>query len=98
MNPEVIIYSTGSCPFCTKAKEYFGRKKIQFTEIDVDKDRKRGREMLQLNPKGTIPTMIINGRIVVGFVPELIDDALSRPRLPKREELTQNLLFDPFEQ
>lgn len=95
---EVLIYTTSACPYCTAAKEYLGRKGVGYTEINVSIEKGRAKDMLQLNPKGSVPTMVVRGRVVVGFVPQLIDDALSRPRLPKREEITQNLLFDPFEQ
>jgi glutaredoxin-like YruB-family protein len=95
---EVIIYTTNSCPFCSAAKEYLAKKGIGFTEINVSQDRNKAKEMIQINPKGSVPTMVVKGRVIVGFVPQLIDDALKRPRLPKREEITQNLLFDPFEQ
>lgn len=98
MSADVIIYTTSACPFCSAAKEYLGRKGVEYTEINVSVEKERSRDMLQLNPKGSVPTMVVRGRVVVGFVPQLIDDALARPRLPKREEITQNLLFDPFEQ
>lgn len=94
---EVIIYSTKSCPFCMRAKEFFATRGIPFTELDVGSDRARAREMAQINPKGTVPTMLVNGRVVIGFVPELMADALKRPGPPKRDEVTQNLFFDPFE-
>jgi glutaredoxin len=95
---EVIIYTTNSCLFCSAAKEYLSKKGVEFAEINLDVERGRAKEMHRINPKGSVPTMVVKGRVVVGFVPQLIDDALKRPRLPKREEITQNLLFDPFDQ
>lgn len=93
----VIIYTTPGCPFCSKAKEFFSARGIAFSEYDVRSNRARAREMAGANPKGTVPTMIINGRVVVGFVPELMDEALKRAPPPKREAAVQNLIFDPFE-
>ena len=98
MNPSVIVYTTKTCPYCSAAKEYLSKKGVPFTEINVSQDRNKAKEMIQINPKGSVPTMVVNGRVIVGFVPQLIDDALKRPRLPKREDITQNLFFDPFEQ
>jgi glutaredoxin len=98
MKPEVTIYTMNGCPFCTRAKTYFTDKGIEAKEINVDVQKDKVREVVQMNPKGSFPTMVINGRIVVGFVPQLIDDALSRTPPPKREVVTQNLLFDLFDQ
>jgi len=51
---KVLIYSTNTCVFCKKAKEFFKEHKVEFTEIDVGKDIKAAKEM-------------VNGKIVVGF-------------------------------
>jgi glutaredoxin 3 len=31
----IEIYTSANCPFCTKAKSLFKKKKIKFSEIDV---------------------------------------------------------------
>jgi glutaredoxin len=95
--PEVTIFTTPDCPYCIRAKEYLGSMKIGFSEFNVREDRAGAKMMLQVNPAGSVPTMLINGRVVVGFNPQLIDDALSRPPPPKREVFMGNLIFDPFE-
>ncbi|MBN1473031.1 MAG: glutaredoxin family protein, partial [Syntrophaceae bacterium] len=38
-NPEVILYTTSWCPYCTKARNFFLSRNIPFTEYDVEKDR-----------------------------------------------------------
>jgi len=93
---EVIVYSTPSCPYCTMAKEYLARKGIAFTDYDVSKDQARAKEMVMKSQQGSVPVLQINGRIVVGFDRQLIDDALQRKAPPKREDAIQNLVFDPF--
>jgi len=35
MIKKIEIYTTNHCPFCTKAKSLFNKKKIKFIEIDV---------------------------------------------------------------
>jgi glutaredoxin-like YruB-family protein len=93
----VTIYSSPDCPYCSQAKQYLSERGIKFAEHDVSNDRGRATEMLQMNPAGSVPTLVINGRVVVGFNRRLIDDALARPPPPKREAFLQNLFFDPFE-
>lgn len=94
--PEVIVYSTPQCPYCSMAKAYLAQKKVKFTEYDVSKDQKRAQEMVQKSQQTGVPVLQINGRIIVGFDKRLIDDSLSKPMPPKREELMGNLFFDPF--
>jgi len=63
----IIIYSTPSCGYCTKAKEYFRSKRISFTEYNVANDRKRADEMVRKSGQMGVPVIDINGKIIVGF-------------------------------
>ena len=94
--PEVIVYSTPACPYCTQAKEYLKSKGIAFTEYDVSKDKEKAKEMVMKSQQTAVPVLEINKRIVVGFNLPLIDDALQRKKPPKREDLIGNIIFDPF--
>ena len=94
----VLVYSTPNCPHCNRAKTYLREQNIQFSEYDVSKDRLRAREMVEISGQNSVPTLVVNGRVIVGFEPKLIDDALSKKPPPKREVALQNLIFDPFEQ
>lgn len=72
----VIIYSTPSCGFCTKAKEYFRLKKIPFTEYNVANDRQKAEEMIRKSGQMGVPVIDINGKIIVGFNQPEIEKAL----------------------
>jgi glutaredoxin 3 len=94
--PEIIIYSTPDCPHCSTAKRYFKSKGLKFTDYDVSKDDARAQEMVQKTGQTAVPVIEINGRIVVGFNRDAVDAALNKQKPPKREDLMNNLLFDPF--
>lgn len=94
--PEVIVYSTPSCPYCGMAKEYLIRKGVAFTDYDVSKDQSRAKEMAMKSRQRAVPVLQINGRIIVGFDRQLIDDALQRKKPLSREEAIGNVIFDPF--
>jgi glutaredoxin 3 len=94
--PEVIVYSTPQCPFCTMAKAYLTGRGIRFTEYDVSKDRQRAEEMIAKTGQGGVPVLQINGRMIVGFDRDQIDTALSKPPPPKRDVVVGNIIFDPF--
>ena len=35
---KVLIYSTRICPYCVRAKNFFNKKNIDYTEIMIDQD------------------------------------------------------------
>ncbi len=94
--PEIIIYTTPECPYCGMAKSYFQGKGLKFTEYDVSKDEAKAQEMVQKSRQTSVPVIEINGRVMAGFNRGAVDAALAKPKPPKREDVVNNLLFDPF--
>ncbi|MBN1169532.1 glutathione S-transferase N-terminal domain-containing protein [Candidatus Micrarchaeota archaeon] len=84
------------CGFCNMAKEYLQNRGIEFVDYDISRDGKKAEEMVRKSGKTGVPVLEINGRIVVGFNPQLIEDALKKKEPPKREEFINNTIFDPF--
>ena len=74
---EVKVYSTKTCPWCIKAKEFFKEKKIEFEDIDVSVDQKAANEMIEKSGQMGVPVIEINGKIIVGFDQEEIEKALA---------------------
>ena len=74
---KVVIYSTPTCPYCKRAKEYLSRKGISYTDIDVAQDREKAREMTQKSGQMSVPVIIIDDEIVVGFNQILLDKLLA---------------------
>jgi len=65
---DVVIYCTQWCPGCRRAKALFAEHGIQYTEIDITRDRKaaaRVREWAKGNE--TTPTFNIRGEILVDY-------------------------------
>ncbi len=73
----VEIFSSPSCKYCDMAKTYFRIKRIPFTEYNVNEDRRAASRMFAMNPRGVLPFVLINGRGVTGFVPEVYDRLLA---------------------
>lgn len=63
---EVILYTTGYCPYCIKAKELLDRKKVIYTEIRVDLQTELREEMIQKSGRRTVPQIFINGQAIGG--------------------------------
>lgn len=74
---DVKVYSTSSCPWCVKAKEYLKKKNIQFDDINVAEDEKALMEMIEKSGQRGVPVLDVKGTIIVGFDKEAIDEALA---------------------
>jgi glutaredoxin 3 len=61
------IYTTPTCPWCKKAKDYMKENKIAFTEVDVTSNEKGRNEMIKKSGQMGVPVLDINGTIIVGF-------------------------------
>lgn len=70
---EVKIYSTGTCPLCTRAKGLFDKWDIEYTEVRVDRDRAGLIEMSKVTDGArTVPQITINGKWI-GSLTELTE-------------------------
>lgn len=47
----VKIYTTSTCPWCTKAKEYLKSLNIDFKELNVQSDMEARNEMIKKQSK-----------------------------------------------
>lgn len=79
---DIIIYTTGYCPYCIRAKELFQRKHIHFTEIRVDLQPELRDEMVHKSGRQTVPQIFINGQSIGGC-----DDLYSLEDQGKLDEL-----------
>lgn len=74
----VTVYYAEWCPACRSTRAYMRERGIRSVEHDIDKDsRARSRQRL-LNPRGSIPTIDIEGQVLVGFDASEIERTISR--------------------
>lgn len=73
---KVKVYSTPTCPWCKKAKDFLVENKIEFEDIDVSSDQKASEEMVEKSGQMGVPVLDIDGTIIVGFDQEKIKETL----------------------
>ena len=73
----VKVYSTNSCPWCDKAKQYLKSKNVEFEDLNVLTDMVAREDMLKKSKQMGVPVLDINGTIIVGFDKNAIDKALN---------------------
>jgi glutaredoxin-like YruB-family protein len=76
MAKKVIIYSTPTCPYCIRAKQFLKDNNILFENFDVSVDRAKAEEMIKISGQMGVPVLDIGGEIIVGFDKERIKQAL----------------------
>jgi glutaredoxin-like YruB-family protein len=74
----VIVYSTPTCSYCNKAKDYLRENHVPFNDYNVARDMRRADEMVKKSGQMGVPVLDINGKIIVGFNQPEIERALKR--------------------
>lgn len=74
---EVKVYSTPTCPYCTRAKEYLSSKGVTFDNVDVSADRAAGEEMVKISGQMGVPVIVAGDEVIIGFNKEAINKALN---------------------
>ena len=76
MGKSVIVYSTPTCPFCIRAKQFLKDNNIQFEDIDVSEKQDKAQEMIKKSGQMGVPVLEIGEKIIVGFDKDKIKEAL----------------------
>lgn len=63
----VVMYTTGSCPYCIMAKRMLDNKAVNYTEIRVDQEPGKRAEMEQRSQRTSVPQIFIGDFHVGGF-------------------------------
>jgi len=64
---DVKVYSTPTCPYCKKAKEWLDSNGIKYENIDVSSNAKYADEMIKKSGQRGVPVIDIDGKIIVGY-------------------------------
>ena len=83
---EIIVYSTPTCPWCKKAREYLSRRRVKFRAVDVTDDPKGQDEMMRKSGQMGVPVIEIAGKIIVGFDEGKLEVALKEALVQKAQE------------
>jgi len=69
----IKVFSTKTCPWCTKVKEYLQNKGVEFETVDVSANREAAMEMVKKTGQMGVPVTQIGEKYIVGYNPEAID-------------------------
>jgi glutaredoxin 3 len=80
----VVMYATGSCPYCHMAERLLQSKGVSFEKIRVDLQPERRAEMMERSRRRTVPQIYIGDYHVGGC-----DDLYALDRAGKLDPLLQ---------
>jgi glutaredoxin-like YruB-family protein len=72
----VLIFTTPTCPWCQRAKQYLRQQRVPYREVDVSRDAAAARDLVRRTGQMGVPVVEIDGRPVVGFDQRAIDRLL----------------------
>ncbi len=65
--PEIVMYTTGVCPYCVHAKTLLRRKGMRWQEKRIDLDHSVASEMQQRSRRRSVPQIFIDEHHVGGY-------------------------------
>jgi len=64
---KVILYTTPTCAWCVKVKEFLKSKKVKYKEVDVTKDTVKAQEMIEKSGQMGVPVVEVDNNIIIGY-------------------------------
>jgi GrxC family glutaredoxin len=61
------IYTTGTCPFCVRAKALLQAKGLEYKEININDDPSLAAEMVERSNQRSVPQIFIDGESIGGY-------------------------------
>lgn len=63
----VKVYSTPTCPWCKKAKDFFQANNVTYTDLNVADDEAARNDMMKRSGQMGVPVIDIDGDIIIGY-------------------------------
>jgi glutaredoxin 3 len=76
MAKSITVYSTPTCPFCIRAKQYLKDNNVLFVDIDVSENHEKAQDMIKKSGQMGVPVIEIDSVIIVGFDKDKIKETL----------------------
>ena len=76
MAKSVKVYSTPTCPWCIRAKQFLKENNIEFQNLDVSSDKLAADQMMAKTGQMGVPVLDIDGEFIIGFDKDKIKQSL----------------------
>ena len=76
--PKVVLFSTSTCSWCSRAKRYLKEHRVPFKEINVERDQQSAQDIARKTEQTCVPVNKIGNPWIVGFDKGRIDKEFAR--------------------
>lgn len=73
---KIEVYTTPSCPYCVKVKQWLEQNDHDYIEYNVAENREKAIEMVQKTGQKGVPQIVVGETAVIGFQPAKIQQAI----------------------
>lgn len=84
MAAPVVVYSTETCPWCDRTKEFLTSRNVPFVDKNVARDMNAAVEMVRRSGQQGVPVVATDDEVIVGFDQVRLARLAERYAGPKR--------------
>lgn len=78
MTEDIQVFTTPSCPYCSKIKKWLDENNYEYTEHNVAEDKEKAKEMIQRTGQKGVPQTFIGDEEIIGFQPDRIQEIIQK--------------------
>lgn len=67
MTDQIMVYTTPTCPWCMKVKDYLKTKGVGYNELNVAADYQAAKKMVETTGQRGVPVTMKGEQFVVGY-------------------------------
>jgi glutaredoxin 3 len=75
---KIEVFTTPTCPYCTKIKQWLDENNYEYEEHDVASDQEKAKKMIQKTGQRGVPQTFVGDEAIVGFQPQKIEKAIDQ--------------------
>lgn len=73
---DIEVFTTSTCPYCTKIKEWLEENGYDYTEHDVGEDKEQAKKMIKKTGQRGVPQTFVGDEAIIGFQPNKLQEAI----------------------
>jgi glutaredoxin len=77
--PNIVLFTQPGCFSCELMRIYLEARELAFEERDITRDLDARRVMTETYGSNETPTMLLDGEVLIGFDPSLLDQIFDSP-------------------
>jgi glutaredoxin 3 len=79
----ITVFTTSTCPWCVRAKEFLRQVGAPFVERNIEDDRQGQMELYRITGQLGVPVIADNQEAIIGFDPKRLQAMAARHARPK---------------